>query len=72
MSHQDPILKFPQSLFSLCPVACIHASTYAVGENGGQASIPITDRATRHFLTQGDRGAWSALSAEVPRPWQTE
>lgn len=37
MSHQDPILKFPQSLFSLCPVAFIHAVTYAVGENGGQA-----------------------------------
>lgn len=36
MSHQDPILKFPQSLFSLCLVACIHAVTYAVGENGGQ------------------------------------
>lgn len=27
-----------QSLFSLCPVACIHAATYVVGENGGQAN----------------------------------
>lgn len=71
MSHQDPILKFPQSLFSLCPVACIHAVTYAVGENGGQANTLVTNKATRNFLTQGGRedsmGGVLAFSAEVPR-----
>lgn len=41
MSHQDPMLKFPQSLFSLCPVACIHAATSAMGENRGQANTPL-------------------------------
>lgn len=55
MSHQDPILKFPQSLFSLCPIACIHAATFVVSENGGQANTPVTNRATRLFLIQGGR-----------------
>lgn len=74
MSHQDPILKFPQSLFPLCPVACIHAATYLVGENGGQPNASITHRATRHYLTQGGRGdsmgGCLAFSDEVPRPWR--
>lgn len=75
MSHQNPILKFPVFIF-LVPVACIHAATYVVGENGGQANTPATNRATRHFLKQGGRGdamgRCLAFSAEVPRPWRAK
>jgi hypothetical protein len=51
MSHQTRYSSF-LSLFSVCPVVCMYAATYTVGKNHGQANTPITNRATRHFLTQ--------------------